>query len=346
MLPSQRPPWRLPRRRASGTPAQARAGSRAPGGFLGAMALVKKAKLAARDGAPTVPEAGPAPRPGQTHEPTDTRREPMDTRREPTNMRRQKATERLGAATEELAAGVTEAAAAAEELRRAMEQIAGGAEEAAGAAQGSLAAVAAIVGRFREARERADLSRQRTAAFQSVLAEASVQATQSVAAIEAEAGRQAATVAIVDDLDRGAASIGEVTGTVGEIADQTGLLALNAALEAVRAGEHGRGFTIVADEVRALAETAESGAGEVRERAEAIRAEIRALGAAIRDAAARAVAEAASGAGVARRLDAARADLGILAEGAQSILAAALRAEATTREAQAGAEQEIGRAHV
>lgn len=296
------------------------------------MALVKTSKVGAGAVAePSAPRVSTPP--------------PARERLRPAGADRQdKVSERVAAATEELASGLTEAAAAAEELRRAMEQIAAGAEEAAGASQEQLAGINSVMAGLGIARAQAEGSRRRTEAVQIVLAEAAVQITTSVRAIERNAERQGASVEIIRELERRAQDIGEITRTVSRISDQTNLLALNAAIEAARAGEQGRGFAVVAEEVRALAETSEKSAQEVQGLADTIQAEVVGVVTAVQSAVDTAVTEARNGGAVVATLEAARSDMAQVALSADETLTAALEAERAAVEAQKGAEQVAGAA--
>jgi methyl-accepting chemotaxis protein len=122
----------------------------------------------------------------------------------------------------------------------------------------------------------ADQSLQEAQNATGFAADGQARVTQTIDAIKNLAGDIEQSVAVIEKLDGQAENITTIITTIQAIAEQTNLLALNAAIEAARAGEQGRGFAVVADEVRSLAHRTHQSTEEIQQTLEQLRKDSRA----------------------------------------------------------------------
>ncbi|MGX4731379.1 methyl-accepting chemotaxis protein [Pseudomonas corrugata] len=161
--------------------------------------------------------------------------------------------------------GVTQIASAAEQLSAVTEQTSAGVnsqkvetDQVATAMHEMTATVQEVARNAEEASEAAVAADQQAREGEKVVGEA-------IAQIERLAEEVGHSTNAMSDLKRESDKIGSVLDVIKSVAQQTNLLALNAAIEAARAGEAGRGFAVVADEVRSLAQRTQKSTEEIEE---------------------------------------------------------------------------------
>lgn len=250
-----------------------------------------------------------------------------------------KSAEEVASAAEQLSSAVSEINRSGTQIMVAIEQIRKGAEVQSSASEESAAAITQIEKGAEIAQDRATVGTEKIVAMKNLLATNKTSVDALIAGVSASAADSRASIRQIKDLELVARRIDKIVDAITTVSIQTNMLAVNGSIEAARAGEFGKGFVVVATDIRNLAHDSAENADRIKDLVKAVQDQIGMVGRDLDEIAATAISEVEKAKSSTANLILIENDIALVEAGQEEILTASTEIAVAVGQVKKGIEQ-------